>query len=104
ALLGGCEAKPRSLDGAVTGDGGGVLVDGALADGGASLDGGPTAPTSPLVDPTCTDGMFSETLPNASADISDLIAGYSPAGAASFVTATLARRYPTGEDLVTAGD
>ncbi len=61
-------------------------------------------PTSPLVDPACTDGTYSETLPNPSADISDLVASYNSSAVEQFVRAVLARRYGVGLELVNGGD
>lgn len=57
--------------------------------------------TVDTVDPMCLDGMYSETLPNPSADISDLIRGYGSAGELeSFTLAVLERRYPWGAAVV----
>lgn len=60
-------------------------------------------PTSPLVDPMCIDGMYRETLPDRSASLDDLVAGYSSANAEAFVQAILERRYPHGWTLVREG-
>ena len=69
-------------------------------DGGSTSPDASTMPTSPLVDPQCTDGMYSEPLPSSSADISDLVASYSPSRLDEFVLAVLERRYGTGHHLV----
>lgn len=60
-------------------------------------------PMSPLVDPDCVDGMFTETLPNPNADISDLVSGYAPMDAVPFIEQSLMRRYTTGYVLVDGG-
>ncbi len=72
----------------------------------ASMDGGrdamvPDAATGPVgyVDPTCADGMYSETLPNLSADL-DRIPFVS---IRQFVDAVLEARYPIGRALVQGG-
>lgn len=75
----------------------------AAADVDADVDAGTVGPSSPLVDPSCTDGMFSEALPNSDANIDDLIAAYSPAEAETFLLGTLDRRYPSGALLVRQG-
>lgn len=62
-----------------------------------------TGPMSPLVDPDCVDGMFTETLPNPNADISDLVGSYGPGDAVPFIENTLMRRYVTGYVLVEGG-
>ncbi len=77
------------------GDGG----DGGPGDGGPG-DGGDSSGDPSTVDPQCTDGKYSEPLPDASASISDLLAGYSPAAYQQFVIDVLDRRYPFGAFLV----
>ncbi len=69
----------------------------------STVDAPSVGPTSPLVDPMCVDGMYRETLPDRSASIDDLVAGYSPANAEAFVQAVLERRYPHGWTLVREG-
>lgn len=64
---------------------------------------GPVGPTGPLVDPTCTDGMFTEILPDSDASIDDLVEAYTPEGAEMFLLGVLDRRYPTGALLVEGG-
>jgi hypothetical protein len=66
-------------------------------------DAGMTGPTSPLVDPMCLDGMYRETLPDRSASLDDLIAGYAPSDAEAFLQGILERRYPHGWTLVREG-
>ncbi|MFK7985430.1 MAG: hypothetical protein AB8I08_05320 [Sandaracinaceae bacterium] len=66
-------------------------------------DAGSVTPTSPLVDPSCLDGQFSETLPDPDADISDLVAGYSAADPVAFIDGSLRRRYPSGAEMVAGG-
>lgn len=56
------------------------------------------------MDPDCTDGMFSEALPDPSADLSDLEAGFSSMTPRAFIEAVLGRRYSTGQELVENGN
>lgn len=79
-------------------------------DAGSDVDGGMMGdpdggmiPVSPLVDPGCIDGMYSETLPDPSADISDLVSGYSSSDVPGFVLGALARRYPIGRAITAGG-
>jgi hypothetical protein len=58
---------------------------------------------SPLVDPMCLDGQYREALPNNSASLADLTAGFTSAGTDMFVQDVLTRRYPFGWTLVDAG-
>lgn len=101
ALAAGCSGDdpPSASDGGLlTGDGGTV----PMGDGGVVplLDGGPPPPPSGYVDPTCRDGMYTETPPDRSASLADLaFTGDIPA----FVDAALARRYPFGAELVLEG-
>lgn len=62
-----------------------------------------TGPTGPLVDPMCIDGMYREPLPNNSASLADLTAGFTSAGTDMFVQDVLNRRYPFGWSLVDEG-
>ena len=62
-----------------------------------------TGPMSPLVDPMCLDGQYREALPNNSASLADLTAGFTSAGTEMFVQDVLTRRYPFGWTLVDAG-
>lgn len=82
-------------------DGGDPPADGGLpgVDAAPGVDARVT-PTSPLVDPECTDGMYSEALPDPGADISDLVAAYDASMVDEFVLAVLARRYGVGHHLV----
>ena len=57
-------------------------------------------PTSELVDPNCIDGQYTETLPPVDADISTLIAGYSPDNYKDFILDVLEARYPVGAYIV----
>ena len=83
---------------------GGPLADGASPDRDAGpTDGGTPPPMSVRVDPMCTDGMFTETLPDPTVDLSDLEASYSPSEARAFIEAVLGRRYSTGRELVQNG-
>lgn len=69
----------------------------------STVDAPSVGPVSPLVDPMCVDGMYRESLPDRSASIDDLVAGYSAANAEAFVQAVLERRYPHGWTLVREG-
>jgi hypothetical protein len=73
-------------------------------DGGA-VDGSTTLPMSELIDPTCTDGMYDEALPDRSVSLDDLVSGYQSTNSASdaFVAAVTERRYPLGNRFVTTG-
>jgi len=71
-----------------------------MGDGGGS---DATVVDSPLVDPTCVDGMYSEALPNPSASIDDLIASYDPSAFQSFIDGVLDRRFPIGAYMVRGG-
>ncbi len=66
-------------------------------------DAGPPLQPSPLVDPNCVDGMFTEVLPDPSVSIADLVASYSPGDAETYIDGVLMRRYSTGYDLVVNG-
>ena len=105
-LLGGCGDSPRR-----PGDGG---VDSMIPpiDGGTDSsapdstvppgDGGtPDGSASPWVDPTCIDGMYSETLPNPDAPIDDV--PFSAADVPGYFDGILDRRYPVGAFLVRGG-
>ena len=88
--LAGCDSRTPGSDGSVPQGDGGV----------PQTDSGTTTPTSPLVDPGCIDGMYSEVLPNPDADIADLVAAYDPSMLDDFVIAVLERRYGVGAHLV----
>jgi hypothetical protein len=70
-------------------------------DNGDNDDG--TTPDSPLVDPDCVDGQFSEVLPDLDADISGIVAGFDAGDPEGFVSALLAARYPFAAPLVEDG-
>jgi hypothetical protein len=77
------------------------------ADAGMTMmsdDAGMVLPPSPLVDPGCVDGMYTEALPDPSADISDLVSGYSASDVSGFVLDVLDRRYPIGRAITAGGD
>lgn len=81
--------------------------DGIDPDGGFSStgDGGEaetdaSQPTSGYVDPSCTDGTYSESLPDVNAGIGDI--AYT-GNIGTFVDEVLARRYPVGGQLVAGG-
>ncbi|MFT7621447.1 MAG: hypothetical protein ACI9WU_000610 [Myxococcota bacterium] len=63
-------------------------------------DTGTTGPVSDLVDPSCTDGQYTEPPLATNADISDLMAGYDPGNPTGFIIDVLDRRYPFGAFLV----
>lgn len=85
-------------------DGGGDVarVDGGGIDSGGLDSGGVDSGRrpAPYVDPECTDGMYSEPLPDIDADISDLSF---TGDVGAYVDAVLARRYPAGALAVTGG-
>lgn len=81
-------------DGSTSTDGGTMMMP---TDGGTMM-----MPTGELVDPACIDGMYSETLPAASASVSDLVSGYA-GDYQTFVDAVLTRRYPIGANIVRNG-
>lgn len=83
-------------------------ADGGLDSGlgetdGSTADGRVNTNDSPWVDPACTDGQYSEPLPNAAADIRDLLGSYEPANVAAFLVSALERRYPVGAELTEKG-
>ena len=110
ALLIACGDDDRmmGLDAGPGFDGGAGFDAGPGFDGGADsgpsgADAGPgfdAGPPSDLVDPACTDGMYTETLPNPTADISDITFDGDIGG---FIDAILDRRYPVGAALVRGG-
>ncbi len=81
---------PESDGGTMTADDGGMPSDPDSS----------VRPTRQLVDPDCTDGAYSEALPDSTADISDLVAAYDPSAVNEFVLAVLTRRYGVGHHLV----
>ncbi len=108
SLAAGCAEREGRRGGG--GDGGTPPGDGGSgADGGGSgTDGGPGTdgsmpPTGEWVDPDCVDGMYGETLPDPSADIEDLVGGYSSTDYHGFVDSVLMRRYPVGRAIVSGG-
>src|SRR5204862_540835 len=64
-------------DGAMPGDDAAHNTDAAQGDGSIA--------TVPEVSPTCVDGQYTETLPNPSASVSTLVAGYSAGSFKTFV-------------------
>ncbi len=103
ALAGCDDGRMMSADGAVPmGTDGGTPMG---TDGGTPMgtDGGTPPPPSPLVDPDCADGMFTEALPDPSVDLSDLEGGFSGMTPRGFIEAVLGRRYTTGQQLVVNG-
>lgn len=84
------------------GDGGMVPSDGGMPTDGGGTDSGMVTPMSPLVDPRCTDGMFSETLPDPEVDISEIEASFATVDPFVFLEAILSERYSTGL-VITAG-
>jgi hypothetical protein len=105
-IFAGCD------DGRVTGDDAGIVDAAIRSDAGTpGEDAGTTPgvdaalpPPSPLVDPDCVDGMYTEALPNPGASISDLVAGYSGSSLETFVLAALERRYPIGRAITAGGE
>lgn len=66
------------------------------------LDGG-AMPMGMLVDPMCTDGMYREILPDRTASLDDLVAGYSSGTSNQFVSDVTTRRYPLGNRFISEG-
>lgn len=64
-------------------------------------DTSPAGVDSPQVDPTCTDGQYTEVLPDNTGDISGIIAGFDDF--TQFTLDVLAVRYPVGVTLVEGG-
>lgn len=63
----------------------------------------PKPPTSPLVDPNCTDGQYAEVPHPNTADLSAELAAYNPADPKAFIAAVLQKCYPIGAYLVEGG-
>ena len=64
---------------------------------------GVTGVASPLVDPNCVDGQWSEQLPLTAANLSPAINSYSANTATEFILQALSIRYPTGQWIVEGG-
>ncbi len=84
------------------------LPDGALppTDGSVpTTDGGGRDGSLPPRDGggTCIDETYTETLPNTTASIDDLVGAYTPSALQSFVDGVLTRRYPIGAHIVAGG-
>ncbi len=77
----------------------GAGLTGGSAGAGGGIGGTPN--TSPLVDPNCTDGKYSEVLPNVNADFSGV--PFNPGNLNDFYLGVLGVRYPIGKDLVAGG-
>ncbi len=90
-------------DAVVTDEGADALrVDSGGTDAPRADTGGPDAPSpSGYVDPACTDGRYTETLPNVSAAIADVT--FSATNLAGYYDTVLMRRYPNGASIVTGG-
>lgn len=63
----------------------------------------PTGGTSPLVDPTCTDGQYAEVLADPSVDLSAARAAFDSAAPEEFLIAALDLRYPVGSFIFQGG-
>ncbi|MCA9607265.1 MAG: hypothetical protein KC619_16785 [Myxococcales bacterium] len=103
ALAGCDDGRMTSSDGSVMmGTDAGPMMG---TDGGTMMgtDAGPPPPMSALVDPGCTDGMFSEALPDPNADLSGVESGFSGMTSRQFIEAALGVRYTTGQELVANG-
>ncbi len=97
AACGGDDRTTVMVDGGMDGD--------SLTDGAQQPTDGPPAdgsmnPLPPEVSPTCLDGQYTESLPNATASLASLISAYSPAAYKTFVHDALGVRYPTGQYIV----
>lgn len=100
----GCGDARVGGDGSVPPSDGGTASDGSMpASDGGGRDAGQTMPTSPLVDPDCVDGQYTETLPDPSIPIADLSASFTTAQAVTFMDGALGRRYPFGQTLAREG-
>ena len=98
AAAGGCDSPGGGGGGATSDAVSGDAVSGDTTTGADTF----VAPgETPIRDPRCTDGTWSEALPVVAADITSALSGYSAAAYDGFVTSTLASRYPTGAFLVT---
>lgn len=99
-LSAGCSDRGRPVSGL---DGGIRPGDGATpeTDGGPGTDA--SVPEGMWVDPACIDGMYSETLPDPTVPIDDLIGGYSSTEYKSFIDEATSRRYPIGAAIVRSG-
>jgi hypothetical protein len=64
---------------------------------------GQTGPP-PIVDPSCVDGQYAESVETDLAPIADLVSTYSQADYLTFVNDVLERRYPLGAHLVREGN
>jgi hypothetical protein len=95
--LAGCDggSTPPAGDSGVPADGAAPMGDGGMLVG--------THPTGPRVVATCVDGRYAEVLPDSTIDIDDLVASYSASDVDGFIDQVLARRYPTGRQLVMEG-
>ena len=67
------------------------------------IDESPVAPTSDLVDPTCLDGQYSETLADPNADVSAAVASFDPGDPTGALIAALEVRFPSGAFLLEGG-
>lgn len=98
----GCDGGNAPPDSGVPSDSGPPNDTGVPpGDGGAAVG---AMPTGPNVDPACVDGRYAEVLPDSTVSISDLVAAYSPGDVDGFIDQVLARRYPTGRQLVMEGN
>jgi hypothetical protein len=111
-VLAGCDGgnvMPGTDSGVPRGDAGPPIDTGVppTDSGLPPVDGGPvgpgTRPTGPYVDPSCTDGTYSEVLPDSTISIADLTAAYAPGDVQGFIDRVLERRYATGLQLVMEG-
>ncbi|MBI2378180.1 MAG: hypothetical protein HYV07_29535 [Deltaproteobacteria bacterium] len=73
------------------------------ADAGPSEEDAGPRPRVPEVDPSCLDGQYSETLPEAGADLSEELASYQQSSVTPFILAALEKRYPVGRAIVEGG-
>src|SRR5688572_19015083 len=101
----GCGDGRTARDGSMPPDpdGGMGPVDSGGSDAFVVPPDSPVGPTSPLVDPTCVDGMYRETLPDNTVAITDLVSGFTTAQAETFMDQVLGRRYTFGQTLARGG-
>jgi hypothetical protein len=74
-----------------------------MSDSNDGSTGNDTGVDSPLVDPNCVDGQWSEALPPANANLTPATSAYSSTKATEFILQALSIRYPTGQWIVEGG-
>ncbi|MBI4816730.1 MAG: hypothetical protein HY791_10755 [Deltaproteobacteria bacterium] len=96
-------SRRTTTDGGPRSDGGPHSdLDAGATDAGDEVDGG-TRPSVSEVDPACLDGLYTESLPMAGADIDSDVASYQPTAVRAFILTVLEKRYPIGKAVVEGG-